>query len=97
MKMKDIILGLFQGSINKLKKEFAESTLEGIYSTTLIIFEKAVELEVIRKTLHDLAICAIQKDNRGNRKRRKHTQLYGKRKSVLVLKNMFKIRVTIRF
>lgn len=36
--MKDNTLSLFQRSINKLKKDFSENTLEGIYSTATMIF-----------------------------------------------------------
>ncbi len=52
--MKDINLSLFQRSINKLKRNFSESTLEGIYSTATMMFEKAVELEIIKEnpTIH---------------------------------------------
>lgn len=45
----EITLKMFQDAINNMKKHFSENTLEGIYSTGKMIFEKAVELEVIKE------------------------------------------------
>lgn len=47
--IEDITLKMFQDAINDMKKRFSESTLEGIYITGKMIFEKAVELEIIKE------------------------------------------------